>query len=67
MEATVSYFLMLQKYINSNKKTEIKDCPQYLGNVSKDFTINNMKKKTGLKGFVKFFLLILILLILMIF
>ena len=67
MEATVSYFLMLQKYINSNKKTEIKDCAQYLGNVSKDFTINNMKKKTGLKGFVKFFLLILILLILMIF
>ena len=66
MEATVSYFLMLQKYINSNKKTEIKDCAQYLGNVSKDFTIN-MKKKTGLKGFVKFFLLILILLILMIF
>ena len=50
MEATVSYFLMLQKYINSNKKTEIKDCAQYLGNVSKDFTINNMKKKTGLKG-----------------
>ena len=67
MEATVSYFLMLQKYINSNKKTEIKDCAQYSGNVSKDFTINNMKKKTGLKGFVKFFLLILILLILMIF
>ena len=67
MEATVSYFLMLQKYINSNKKTEIKDCAQYLGNVSKDFTVNNMKKKTGLKGFVKFFLLILILLILMIF
>ena len=67
MEATVSYFLMLQKYINSNKKTEIKDCAQYLGNLSKDFTINNMKKKTGLKGFVKFFLLILILLILMIF
>ena len=67
MEATVSYFFMLQKYINSNKKTEINDCAQCLGNASKDFTINNLKKKTGLKGFVKFFLLILILLILMIF
>ena len=43
-----------------------------LGNISKDFTINNMKnktkqknkKKTGLKGQVQFFLLNLILLIL---
>ena len=25
------------------------------GNISKDFTINNMKKKTGLKGSVNFF------------
>ena len=63
MEATVSYLLMLQKYINSKqKKSEIKDYALYLGNVSQDFTINNMKK-TGLKGAVKFFLLILILLI----
>ena len=55
MEATVSYFLMLQKYINSNKKTEIKDCAQYLGNVSKDFTINNMKKKNRIKRICKIF------------
>ena len=27
----------------------------YLGNVSKRFKINNMKKKTGLKGVVNFF------------
>ena len=32
MEATVSYLLILQKYINSKQKTL-------------DFTINNMKKK----------------------
>ena len=45
----------------------IKDYAVYLGNISKDFTVNNMKKKTGLKGSVNFFLLILDLLILMIF
>ena len=37
------------------KNSEIKDYIRCLGNVSKDFTINNMKKKTGLKGTVKFF------------
>ena len=42
METTVSCLLILQKYIN-------------LGNVSKYFTINNMKKKIGLKGIVQFF------------
>ena len=36
------------------KDTEIKDYALCLGNVSKDFTINNMKK-TGLKGIVKSF------------
>ena len=46
------------------KDSEIKSYTLHLGNISKDFTINNMKK-TGLKGF--FFLLILILLILTIF
>ena len=40
MEATVSYLLMLQK-----TGSEIKDYSLYLGNVSKDFTINNLKKK----------------------
>ena len=35
---------MLQKYISSKQnKTEIKDCALCLGNVSKGFTINNMK------------------------
>ena len=37
---------MLQKYINWKQKiSEIKDYALCLGNVSKYFTINNMKKK----------------------
>ena len=52
MEATVSYLLMLRKYINSKQKTYL-HYALFLGNISKDFTINNMKK-TGLKGVVKF-------------
>ena len=53
MEATVSYLLMLRKCINSKQKTYL-HYALFLGNISKDFTINNMKK-TGLKGVVKFF------------
>ena len=41
------------------KESEINDYALCLGNISKDFIINNMKK-TGLKGIVIFFLLILI-------
>ena len=37
------------------KDSEIKDYTLCVGNISKDFTVNNMKKKTGLKGSVKFF------------
>ena len=37
------------------KDSEIKDYTLWLGNISKDFAINNMKKKTGLEGSVKFF------------
>ena len=45
MEEIVSYLLMLQKYINSKQKnSEIKDYALCLGNTSKDFTINNVKK-----------------------
>ena len=55
MEATVSYLLMLQKCINSKEKnSEIKDYALCLANISKTFTINNMKK-TGLEGVVNFF------------
>ena len=54
MEATVSYLLMLQKYKFKAKDSEIKDYTLCLGNISKDFIINNMEK-TRLKGSVKFF------------
>ena len=56
MEATVSYLLMLQKNMSiQSKKLKEKDYALYLGNISKYFTINNMKKKTGLKRVVKIF------------
>ena len=45
---------MLQKYISKQKNFEIKGYALCLGNISKDFTINNMKK-TGLGGVVNFF------------
>ena len=55
MESTVSYLLILQNYINSKQKnSEIKDYKLCLGNISIDFTINNMKK-TGLGGVIKLF------------
>ena len=64
MKAAVTYLLMLQKYMGSMQKSpEIKDCALCIGNISNDFKINNMKK-LGFEGIVKFFLLILILLIL---
>ena len=48
------------------KNSEIKHYTRWLGNISKDFTINNLKK-IGLVGVINFFRLILILLILKIF
>ena len=56
MEATVSYLLVPQKCISlkQNSETEVKPYPLCLGNISKDFTIDNMKK-TGLKGYVHVF------------
>ena len=53
MEATVSYLLMLQKYIKA-KDSEIKKYPLFFSNILKDFAISNMKK-TGLKGTAKVF------------
>ena len=56
MEATLSYLLMLQKiYQFKVNDSEIKKYTLCLGNVSKDFAISNMKKKTGLKRSVNFF------------
>ena len=46
MEAKLFYLLMLQKiYQFKVNDSEIKKYTLCLGNVSKDFTINNMKKK----------------------
>ena len=47
METTVSYLLMTHKsiWIQSKKNFEIKPYPLCLGNISKDFTANNMKRK----------------------
>ena len=50
------------------KNSEIKPDPLCLGNISKGFTLSNMKKKTALKGIVNiFFLSGTILLILVVF
>ena len=57
---------MLQKHQSKAKDSGMKMYPLCLGNVSKVFTIDNMKK-TGLKESVKSFLLIIDLLMLMIF
>ena len=45
---------MLQKHQFKANKIETKDYTLFLGNISNDFAINNMKK-TGLKGSVKLF------------
>ena len=43
----------IKKYKTKAKDSEIKDYALFLGNVSKDVTINNMKK-TGLEGVLNF-------------
>ena len=48
MKATASYLLMLQNQLKA-KRCEIKDYALCLDYISKDFTINIIKK-TGLKG-----------------
>ena len=46
MKTTVSYLLMLQKYISSKQKSLIHLLYTLcLGNISKDLTINSLKKK----------------------
>ena len=52
----MSYLLIEQKvYQFKAKDSEIKDYALGFGNVSKDFTIINLKKKTGFTGVVSFF------------
>ena len=49
MEQIVTYLSMVQKFINLNKK--ILRLWQYLGNISKDQSTDNMKK-IGFNGYV---------------
>ena len=42
-------------YQFKTENSEIEDYALCSGNISKDFTINNLKKKTGLKGVANFF------------
>ena len=58
---------VVKKYQFKVKDSEIKPYSLCLGNISKDFTLGNMKKKKGLKGTVGVFLFIIILLVLAIF
>ena len=44
MDATACYLLMLHKYQFIAKNSEVKDYALYLGHISNNFTINNMKK-----------------------
>ena len=46
------FVLATKIYQFKAKDSEIKDCKLCLGNISKDFTINAFKKKTGLKGII---------------
>ena len=56
MKATVSHLLMLQNYINSKQKTLIDLLYALcLGNISKDLTINSLKKKNRLGEVAKMF------------
>ena len=43
---------MLQIYQFKAKDSKIKKYSMCLGNISGDFSANNMKKKTGLNGYV---------------
>ena len=47
MEKIITYLLIVQKLLNLKQKIT----PLCLGNISKDFSVDNMKK-TGLNGYV---------------
>ena len=63
MEVTVFCSLMPQKYIGLKQKILKKRYPLCLGNISKDVSVDDMKK-TGSNGYVYGLVLIVILLIL---
>ena len=45
MGAAVFYLLMPQKYISSNYDSKIKPYPLCLQKISKDFSVNDIKKQ----------------------
>ena len=49
------FVIAAKKYQFKAKDSEIKPYILCLGNISKDFIIDNMKKKTRLKGIIKVF------------
>ena len=51
MKHKVIYLLKVQKFINLKQKIEIVATLLCLGNISKDWSVDNMKK-TGLNGYV---------------
>ena len=51
MEIIATYLSMVQKSINSKQKILILPYPLCLGNTSKNFSVDNMKK-AGLHGYV---------------
>ena len=51
MKHEVIYLLKVQKFINLKQKIEIVATLLCLGNISKDWSVDNMKK-TGLNGYV---------------
>ena len=63
MEQTVICLLMVQKFINLQQKIMIIPNNLCLGNVSKDFSAHNMKKKQDLM--VTFMILVLMIIQLM--
>ena len=52
MEQTVIYLLMVEEFISLKQNTlKLRHIHFCLGNISKDFSVDNMKK-TGLNGYV---------------
>ena len=51
MEQIVTYLLMVQKFSYKAKDSEVVASPLCLGNISKDWLIDNMKR-TGFNGYI---------------
>ena len=52
MEVTVTYLLIVSICQFKSSSCELDAYSLYLGNISKDFTVDNMIQKTGLHGYV---------------